>query len=374
MIKPILIGILTATGFAVCLAIPASTMTSQQKILLHGIGHAAWADRFCPDLALDDAGLHSVELAIGFVPSDLEAEEKKVIVEVFPYVQEATTKSLSQYCEMDWTLLDRGNALVGIFMPMKNAIVTGTECPPWHSCGGVIKMVDRHIFCSDCGAKGEAGCDCGAGYISASAFAAKASARNPGKSNRAIAEEIGVSESTVRVGRKEQLRENNAVEHRTGKDGRRRKMPIRSVPGSKAKHKIDERTGDEITQYEGIKRKAVLELEAELVELRAEIARLRAELVMRPSMDDLRRMDAVASNTQRITTDIDTYNLFRRCLHPDSRNSASDEILHKAWLAFRNLEPRTWDKATAPPPLPANLSELFRMKEAATKKRKEARL
>ena len=233
-------------------------------------------------------------------------------------------------------------------------------------------MVDRHIFCSDCGAKGEAGCDCGAGYISASAHAAKAIAKDPLRSDRSIAEEIGVDHKTV--GKARTTGDFSPVGSRTGKDGIARKMPIRSVPGSKAKHKIDERTGDEISQYEGIKRKAVLELEAELVELRAEIARLRAELVMRPSMDDLRRMDAVASNTQRITTDIDTYNLFRRCLHPDSRNSASDEILHKAWLAFRNLEPRTWDKATAPPPLPANLSELFRMKEAATKKRKEARL
>lgn len=244
-------------------------------------------------------------------------------------------------------------------------------------------MVTRHIFCSDCGAQGEAGCDCGAEYISASAFAARAIARNPGKSNRVLAEEIGVNPSTVDKARNE-LPENPATEKRQGQDGKmypskrkfiRRAKADEAVGYSpKAERQIDERTGECISRVEAIKReaatKATRDLESEVIELRAEVTRLNAELTMRPSMDDMRRMDAVANHTQRITTDIETYNLFRRCLHPDSRNSVSDDILHKAWLAFRNLEPHTYDKSKIPPPLPTGLDELFRMKEAAEKKRK----
>jgi hypothetical protein len=94
-----------AATLAVCLAAPASAVTSQQKILLHGIGHAVWADSFCPNLKLDDDGLKLVESRIGFAPSVLETEEKKVIMEIWPYVQEATAKNLAQYCETDWKLL-----------------------------------------------------------------------------------------------------------------------------------------------------------------------------------------------------------------------------------------------------------------------------
>jgi hypothetical protein len=107
-------------------------------------------------------------------------------------------------------------------------------------------------------------------------------------------------------------------------------------------------------------------------DLLAEIEQLRYELTQRPTIYDLRRSDAIASHTQRITTDIDTYNLFRRCLHPDSRNSVSDEILHEAWLAFRNLEQLTYDKKKIPPPLPKDLGELLRhrMAKAATSRRR----
>jgi hypothetical protein len=242
-------------------------------------------------------------------------------------------------------------------------------------------MVDRHIFCSDCGAKGEAGCDCGAGYISASAFAAKAIERNPEKSNRAIAEEIGVSYETVR--RERPTDTNVSVEPRTGKDGRRRKMPRKVTRRAeaeefgehppKAERHIDTRTGENISRTEAIKREACSDLQARAIELEGEVRELRYELGQRPSMDDLRRSDAISHHVQRITTDIDTYNLFRRCLHPDSRNSVSDEILHKAWLAFRNLEPLTYDKSKLPPPLPATVDELIRRRMGADEKRKAAR-
>lgn len=248
-------------------------------------------------------------------------------------------------------------------------------------------MFDRHIFCSECGTQGEAGCDCAAEYISAAAFAVRAIARNPEKSNRAIAEETGVSFETIRRARPTDT--NVSVEPRLGLDGKTRKMPRKATrPATqaelverglplKSERRIDLKTGEAVSWREATKREAVNEttndLESEVIELKAEVARLAFELNQRPAMDDLRRLDAVERHVQRITTDIDTHNLLRRCLHPDSRNSVSDEMLHKAWLAFRNLEALTYDKSKIPAPMPADLNELWRIKEAAREARKRSR-
>jgi hypothetical protein len=248
-------------------------------------------------------------------------------------------------------------------------------------------MSDRHIFCSKCGAQGEAGCDCGAEYISASAFAAKALARNPEKSNRAIAAEIGVDDKTVAKARHAAGADNSAPGKRQGQDGKmypsksKSQVTRRAKPeelegySPKAKRHIDVRTGENISHHESAKREAVHavtgDLESEVIELRATVKQLTFELSQRPAMDDLRRIDAVARHVQRITTDIDTYNLLRRCLHPDSRSNISDELLHKAWLAFSKLEPLTYDKSKIPPPLPKSLDDLWRMREEATQTRKK---
>lgn len=255
-------------------------------------------------------------------------------------------------------------------------------------------MSHSPIFCPVCDARAEAGCDCEAGYISASAFAAKAIARNPGMSNVALAKMVGVDEGTIRKARKDRSHawggltsDNSEVETRIGLDGKRRKMPKKvtrlatpeeaSQFSPKAERRIDTRTGENISRTEAIKRETAhditRDIESEVAELRAEVARLTYELGQRPSMDDLRRIDAVDHHAQRITTDIDTHNLLRRCLHPDSRNSVSDEILHKAWLAFRNLEALTYDKSKIPPPLPKDLNELWRMREAAKEARKRSK-
>jgi hypothetical protein len=246
-------------------------------------------------------------------------------------------------------------------------------------------MSDRQMFCSECGAEGHAGCDCAAEYISAAAFAARAIARNPEKSNSMLAAETGVGETTFRRARAGSPF--GEPEKRRGKDGKMYKAKKRvtrpatkdeapQFPASAYRH-IDTRTGENISRTEAIKREAAYEktrdIESEVIELRAEVARLTYELAQRPSMDDLRRIDAVDHHAQRITTDIETHNLLRRCLHPDSRNSVSDEILHKAWLAFRNLEALTYDKSKIPPPLPKDLNELWRMKEAAKEARKRSR-
>ena len=260
-------------------------------------------------------------------------------------------------------------------------------------------MSDRRIYCASCDAQGEAGCDCGAGYISASAFAAKVLMRNPEKSNRALAAEFGLSNQTVMRARQNSAAPNGAAENaagsaapngapekRVGLDGKTYSMPKqrpairRATPEERGDHSptsdrhIDERTGENISRLEAIKRQTAFDarsdLEARIAELTAENAQLKYELNQRPAMDDLRRHDAVANHVQRITTDVDTYDLLRRCLHPDSRVSVSDEMLHKAWLAFRNMEPLTYDKSKLPPPLPSTLSDLFRMREEAKNKKK----
>lgn len=80
------------------------------------------------------------------------------------------------------------------------------------------------LECSACGAEADAACNCGAPYVPASARAAAAIAKNPGKSDRAIATELGVNQSTVSRARKS-TDANASVGKRTGKDGKTRKMP-----------------------------------------------------------------------------------------------------------------------------------------------------
>jgi hypothetical protein len=73
--------------------------------------------------------------------------------------------------------------------------------------------------CSACGATAEASCNCGVPYVPAGSRAAKAVAKNPKKSDRAIAAEIGVSGETVRRARRKSGATNVAPE-RIGKDGK----------------------------------------------------------------------------------------------------------------------------------------------------------
>lgn len=87
------------------------------------------------------------------------------------------------------------------------------------------------LLCSGCGVSAEAQCDCGMAYVPAAKVAAKAVARNPQKSNRAIAADLGISDMTVQRARK-QLQQNVAVgatsaveAGRIGLDGKYRSMP-----------------------------------------------------------------------------------------------------------------------------------------------------
>ncbi len=84
------------------------------------------------------------------------------------------------------------------------------------------------LCCSKCGAKAKPGCECDAAYLPARLYAAKAVAAHPEKSDRAIAKEIGVAPNTVKAARA--TAQKCAVEKRTGRDGKARKMPTRMTP------------------------------------------------------------------------------------------------------------------------------------------------
>jgi hypothetical protein len=83
------------------------------------------------------------------------------------------------------------------------------------------------LICSGCGAETNATCNCGMDYKPKAARAREAVAANPEKSDRAIAKEIGVSHPTVGKARQEAIGNHLPVEHRTGLDGKIRKVPER---------------------------------------------------------------------------------------------------------------------------------------------------
>jgi hypothetical protein len=97
------------------------------------------------------------------------------------------------------------------------------------------------MHCSACGVEAAAACDCGAPYIPAGAAAAKAVAAHPEKSNRAIAAETGIPETTVRRSRAGAPK--GATDTRVGKDGKTypaKKAKARKQPEKKSKPKISE--------------------------------------------------------------------------------------------------------------------------------------
>jgi hypothetical protein len=97
--------------------------------------------------------------------------------------------------------------------------------------------------CQNCGAAARAACNCGVAYVPAGERAAAAVAANPEKSDRAIAEEIGTSHTTVQNARKA-TGNLLPVEKRTGRDGKKRKQPARKSKRASADlESIRERAG-----------------------------------------------------------------------------------------------------------------------------------
>jgi hypothetical protein len=89
----------------------------------------------------------------------------------------------------------------------------------------VIQKTFALLACEACGAEAYASCNCGKLY-KPKQLAAKAIADNPGKSNRALAKEHGLSEPTVRRAR---TASPDAVDRRIGLDGKARKQPAQKI-------------------------------------------------------------------------------------------------------------------------------------------------
>jgi hypothetical protein len=75
------------------------------------------------------------------------------------------------------------------------------------------------LICPQCHAKAQTKCDCGIGYIPAGDLARQEVIRNPQKSDRAIAKQLGITHPTVAAARKA-VGKNLPGERRQGRDGK----------------------------------------------------------------------------------------------------------------------------------------------------------
>jgi len=115
------------------------------------------------------------------------------------------------------------------------------------------------VRCTACGKLGEVkpSCGCGAAfeYISPGELAAKAVKDNPGMSDRDIADKLGIGNATVSRARRATV-SNDTVEKRTGKDGKKRRMPRR---GRRSVDPARQQQAAEMFLDEGLTREKVVE-------------------------------------------------------------------------------------------------------------------
>jgi len=127
----------------------------------------------------------------------------------------------------------------------------------------IAKVIPLHsiktkLVCSACGAAGEGSCGCGVAYVSPGARAEEAVKANPEKSDRAIADDIGVSHQTVMRERKKATGPHGPVEKRVGKDGKSRKPPKRGTGKTAEKYQqTRSAVRDSMTAGQAVNTKAV---------------------------------------------------------------------------------------------------------------------
>jgi hypothetical protein len=105
-----------------------------------------------------------------------------------------------------------------------------------------MKMSDTKLICASCGAEANASCSCGVDYKPKSVRAAEAIKLDPGRSDRAIAADIGVGSNTVRRARKS-VAPRGAPETVTGRDGKNYKAKPRR-PSLREERAREERAKD----------------------------------------------------------------------------------------------------------------------------------
>jgi hypothetical protein len=224
--------------------------------------------------------------------------------------------------------------------------------------------------------------------------AAAAVKANPEKSDRVIADELGVGNATVsRARRRSATVSDDTVEKkRVGKDGKTRRQPQRKTSPDKLKAALQSRqqgaTQDEAAKSAGLKSvqpvkmaeayeqgrvelleelgvdpetlsltaQAKLRVAKERLErqLRAEHAarlrgvdeevRLRVVAEGKDYLARIKEREAEANKTKKLYREwfnqgkkvltIDEFNLVRSCLHPDTRKSLTPEKLESAFVVF----------------------------------------
>lgn len=92
--------------------------------------------------------------------------------------------------------------------------------------GTIIQMAVQQMQCTACGAEANASCNCGKPYVPKKQRAADAIKANPRRSNVDIAEELGVSDMTVKRARDE-LGSTYVEPEREGRDGKVYHLPKR---------------------------------------------------------------------------------------------------------------------------------------------------
>jgi hypothetical protein len=98
----------------------------------------------------------------------------------------------------------------------------------------VIEMAVQQMVCTACGSEANASCNCGKPYVPKKQRAREAIEANPQKSNRAIAEETGIAEATVRRAR--EGASCDAPDEREGRDGKIYRLPVREEPDDDTDH------------------------------------------------------------------------------------------------------------------------------------------
>jgi hypothetical protein len=238
------------------------------------------------------------------------------------------------------------------------------------------------LQCSSCGADATASCDCGVAYLPAGKRAEEAVAANPEKSDRAIAEEIGVSQPTVSRARKRSVDTDVSTEKRTGKDGKKYKA---SKPKAKPQPKAQEQQPNAAAlslsvsaqqRLEAAIRQHKRKLDLEFEQRVRDECKKALEATILPSYNKTYAQYQDLIKARKGIMDKAAYRKILSCLHTDSRKSVTDEKLNDAFHLFSQLELRLVDEKQNPTPtmqMPRTYEEMMALKCKVSEARKAKR-
>jgi hypothetical protein len=240
------------------------------------------------------------------------------------------------------------------------------------------------LQCSSCGADATASCDCGVAYVPAGKRAEEAVAANPEKSDRAIAEEIGVSQPTVSRARKRSVDTDVSTEKRTGKDGKKYKV---SKPKTKPQPKAQEQQKPDAPalslsmsaqqKLDIAIREATRKLELEFEQRVRYECRKRIEETILPHYNETYAIYKDVIKGRKGIMDRATYRKILARLHPDcTPDEVSKKRQEEAFHFFSQLEKRLLDEKQSPTPtmkIPRTYEEMMALKRKMSEARKAKR-